>query len=65
MNHGGITVLYEPQITTRNLKYQKRLTIRECICLLFVLSGFQWMMLAGIRALAEQQPIDEDYSKFK
>ena len=31
----------------------------------FLFSGFQWVMLAGVRALAEQQPVDEDYSKFR
>ena len=28
------------------------------------ISNFAWLMLAGFRVLVEQQPLEEDYSKF-
>ncbi|XP_068676221.1 transient receptor potential cation channel subfamily A member 1-like [Montipora foliosa] len=28
-------------------------------------SNYAWLMLAAVRALAEQQPVEEDYSKFR
>ena len=32
---------------------------------LFVFSNYAWLMLAAVRALVEQQPAEEDYSKFR
>ena len=29
-----------------------------------MISNFAWLMLAGFRALVEQQPLEEDYQKF-
>ena len=28
-------------------------------------SNYAWLMLAAVRALVEQQPAEEDYSKFR
>ena len=34
--------------------------------LLFIsLSGFKIVMLSGVRALVEQQPVADDYTKYK
>jgi len=31
----------------------------------FIYSNYAWLMLAAVRALVEQQPAEEDYSKFR
>ena len=33
--------------------------------LVFFFSNYSWLMLAAVRALFEQQPVEEDYSKFR
>lgn len=37
----------------------------EVIVFLNVRSNYAWLMLAAVRALVEQQPAEEDYSKFR
>ena len=39
--------------------------IAEIIIFLNVRSNYAWLMLAAVRALVEQQPAEEDYSKFR
>ena len=48
----GLTFMFEGTLILRS------------IFLLFSRNYF-WLMLAAVRALVEQQPVEEDYSKFR
>ena len=40
-------------------------TLILCFIFLSLSRNYFWLMLAAVRALVEQQPVEEDYSKFR